>query len=169
MSVGQKGRVAAVLNQPGPEDRATAHTYQLRQGKQMLALGGVWGSYWSGNSAESPAACHLPEARGDFIFCVLGERFGLVGMGAILALYAVLVAQGFAIAAATQEPFGRLVAAGLTALLAAQVLVNTGMTVGLLPVTGVPLPLLSYGGSGMVTYGLAIGLLANINLTPAQG
>jgi cell division protein FtsW (lipid II flippase) len=169
MSAGQKGRVAALLNQPGPEDRVSADTYQLRQGKQMLALGSVWGSYWSGNSFENPAAYHLPEARSDFIFCVLGERFGLVGTGVIMALYAVLVAQGFAIAAAAHEPFGRLAAAGLTALLATQVLVNTGMTVGLLPVTGVPLPLVSYGGSGMVTYGLVIGLLMNINLTPGQG
>jgi len=169
MSDRQKGRVFALLNQPGPEDRVSADAYQLHQAKQMLALGGVWGSYWSGLSAENPAAYHLPEARGDFIFCVVGERFGLVGMGLILALYAVLVTQGFGIAAATDEPFGRLAAAGLTALLATQVLVNTGMTLGLLPITGVPLPLVSYGGSGMVVYGLVIGLLVNISSRPARG
>ena len=168
MSAWQKGRIAAVLNQPGPGDRVTANAYQLHQGKQMLALGGVWGSYWSGTSAEDSAAYHLPQARGDFIFCVLGERFGLVGMGLVLALYGVLVGQGFAIAAAADEPFGRLAATGLTALLATQVIVNTGMTLGLLPVTGVPLPLMSYGGSGMVAYGLVIGLLVSISSTPAR-
>jgi cell division protein FtsW (lipid II flippase) len=171
MSPGQKSRVSAVLNQPGPGDRVGAEDYQLYQAKQMLALGGMWGSFWSGAPAENPAACHLPEARGDFIFPVLGERFGLAGIGLILALYAVLVVKGFAIAAATDEPYGRLTAAGLTALLATQVLVNTGMALGLLPITGVPLPLVSYGGSGMVVYGLVIGLLINIhvNSTPGRG
>jgi cell division protein FtsW (lipid II flippase) len=72
------------------------------------------------------------------------------------------------IAAAADEPFGRLAATGLTALLATQVIVNTGMTLGLLPVTGVPLPLMSYGGSGMVAYGLVIGLLVSISSTPAR-
>ena len=132
-------------------------------------MGGVWGSYWSGNEAENPAVYHLPSAYSDFIFCVLGERFGLVGIGLILMLYAVVVALGFAIAAATEEPFGRLAAAGLTAILATQVIVNTAMTLGLLPVAGVPLPLVSYGGSGMVAYGLAIGLLISISSRPAQG
>ena len=85
MSGWQKGRVAAALNQPGPDDRVPASAYQLHQGKQVLSLGGVWGSSWSGSSEENPAAYHLPGAEGDFIFCVLGERFGLVGLGLILA------------------------------------------------------------------------------------
>ena len=74
----------------------------------------------------------------------------------------VILGHGFAIAAAAHEPFQRLTAAGLTTLLGTQALVNTAMTVGLLPITGVPLPLVSYGGSGMLTYGLVIGLLINI-------
>ena len=87
-------------------------------------------------------------------------------MALVLGLFALLVWRGLAIAAETREPFGRLVAAGLAALLAVEVLINTGMTVGLLPVTGLSLPLVSYGGSGLVAHALAIGLLLNIGLRP---
>jgi rod shape determining protein RodA len=162
----QASRITSLLAQPGPSDVVPADAYQLHQAKQMLALGGVWGSALTGATIDNPDVYHLPEARGDFIFCVLGERLGLIGLGLILGLYAVLVRGGFAVAAAAREPFGRLAAAGLTTLLAAQVLLNTGMTVGLLPVTGVPLPLVSYGGSGMAAYGLVIGVLVNISRHP---
>jgi rod shape determining protein RodA len=166
MSGEQKSRITAMFSQPGPDGVVTAETYQLHQAKQVLALGGFWGSYWSGQPPEEPAAYHLPEARGDFVFCVLGERFGVAGLGLVLGCYGLLVWRGFAVAAASCEPFGRLAAAGLTTLLATQVLVNTGMTVGLLPVTGVPLPLVSYGGSGLVAYGAVLGLLINIGQRP---
>ena len=155
-----------MFSQPGPGEAARAETYQLRQAKQMMALGGVWGSLWTGQSVENPAAYHLPEAQSDFIFCVLVERLGLVGGGVVLGLYGVLVWRGLAIAAATREPFGRLVAAGLTAMLAVQVLASAGMTVGLLPVVGLSLPLVSYGGSGLMTQGLFIGLLINVAVRP---
>ena len=120
----------------------------------------------TGPSSEDPAAYFLPEARSDFIFCVLGERFGLCGLAVVLGLYGVLVGRGFSIAAATREPYGRLVAAGMAAMLGTQVIVNTGMNVGLLPVTGVSLPLVSYGGSGLLAYGLALGLILNVGLRP---
>jgi rod shape determining protein RodA len=77
-----------------------------------------------------------------------------------------LVWRGLAVAAATREPFGRLVAVGLVALIGVQVLINTGMTVGLLPITGLSLPLVSYGGSGLLAQGLMLGLLINIGLRP---
>ena len=108
----------------------------------------------------------MPEARTDFIFCIVGERFGLLGLAAILTLYGLLVWRASVVAATTREPFGRLVAAGVAALLAVQVLVNAGMTVGLLPVTGLPLPMVSYGGSGLLTHALALGLLLNVALRP---
>jgi rod shape determining protein RodA len=166
MSGEQKSRVTAMFSQPGPGEAAHAETYQLRQAKQMMALGGAWGSLWTGQIVENPTAYHLPEAQSDFIFCVLVERLGLVGGGVVLGLYGVLVWRGLAIAAATREPFGRLVAAGLTAMLAVQVLASAGMTVGLLPVVGLSLPLVSYGGSGLVTQGLLIGLLVNVAVRP---
>lgn len=166
MSLEQKSRVAALFEQAGPGQTATGDAYHLRQAKQMLALGGVRGSLWTGQLVDDPAAYHLPEARSDFIFCILGERFGLAGLAAVLGLFALLVWRGLAIAAATREPFGRLVAVGLVSLVAVQVLINTGMTVGLLPITGLSLPLVSYGGSGLVAQGLVLGLLVNIALRP---
>jgi cell division protein FtsW (lipid II flippase) len=129
-------------------------------------LGGVWGSLWIGDVVDDRAAYHLPEARGDFIFCVLGERLGLPGVAAVLGLFALLVWRGIVVAMATREPFGRLVAVGLAALVAVQVLINTGMTVGLLPITGLSLPLVSYGGSGLMVQGMLLGLLVSIALRP---
>jgi cell division protein FtsW (lipid II flippase) len=166
MSREQRSRVTSLFDQAGPGESATGDNYHLRQAKQMLALGGIWGSLVNGPTVDDPAAYHLPEARSDFIFCVLKERLGLPGAGLILALYAAIVWRGFEIAAATREPFGRLVAAGLTTLVAVQVLINTGMNVGLLPITGLPLPLISYGGSSLVSNGLLLGLLVNISIRP---
>jgi cell division protein FtsW (lipid II flippase) len=97
---------------------------------------------------------------------VLGERFGLMGAGLVLLLYIVIVGRGLAVAAATREPFGRLVAVGLSTLIGVQALINTGMTAGLLPVTGLSLPLVSYGGSSMLSNAVALGLLINIALRP---
>jgi len=166
MSLEQKSRVTALFEQAGPGETATGDAYHLRQAKQMLALGGVWGSVLSGPAVDDPAAYHLPEARSDFVFCIFGERFGLPGVAAVLGLFALLIWRGLAVAAATREPFGRLVAVGLVTLLAVQVTINTGMTVGLLPITGLSLPLVSYGGSGLVAQGFALGLLVNIGLRP---
>ncbi len=166
MSREQKSRVRALFDQPGPKDAVTADTYQLHQAKQVVALGNVWGSLAVGQAVDDPGAYHLPEARSDFVFCLLAERLGLPGAGLVLGLYLVLARQGFAIAAASREPFGRLAAAGLTTLIAIQAAINTGMTVGLLPVVGLSLPLVSYGGSGLVCNGLLVGLLVNIALRP---
>jgi len=166
MSREQKSRVTALFEQPAADQRPSDDAYQLHQAKRMLAAGGVWGSFVTGPLTDDTAAYRLPEAHSDFVFCVLGERFGLLGLCAVLGLYALLVWRGLAIAAATREPFGRLVATGVIALLGVQVLVNTSMTVGLLPVTGLPLPLISYGGSGLLANAVALGLLLNIGSRP---
>ena len=84
----------------------------------------------------------------------------------MVLLYLVLFARGMMIAGATREPFGRLVAVGIVALLAAQTIINTGMTVGLMPITGMTLPLVSYGGSSMLATCVALGLLMNIGMRP---
>jgi cell division protein FtsW (lipid II flippase) len=115
---------------------------------------------------SDPLAYHLPACRTDFIYCLVGERWGLAGAAAALCLYLVLFARGLTIAAATHEPYGRLIAVGIVTLLAAQLVINAGMTVGLMPVTGLTLPLMSYGGSSLLTTGLALGLLINVGLRP---
>jgi cell division protein FtsW (lipid II flippase) len=166
MSPYQKSRIEVLLNPPVPGQKPSADAYQSYQCRKMMALGGLWGSYFSGPPTEDISVYHLPEDHTDFIFCVLGERFGLPGLAVVLLLYASIVWQTVAVAIATREPFGRLLAAGVAALLAVQVLINTGVTVGLLPVTGLPLPLISYGGSGLLAHCLALGLVLNVALRP---
>ncbi len=112
------------------------------------------------------SAYSLPESRTDFIFCLIGERWGLVGCSLTLLLYVVLIGRGLMVAADTQEPFGRLLAVGIVALLASQTIINTGMTCGLMPVTGITLPLVSYGGSSLLMTAVGIGLLINVGMRP---
>lgn len=166
MSLEQRSRVTSLFDQAGPGDRASDEGYQLRQAKQMVALGGGWGSFWIGDQVDDPAAYHLPEAHSDFIFCVIGERFGLPGMALVLILYAWLIWEAIAIGRATRDGFARMLAFGLATLYAVHVLINTGMSVGLLPITGLPLPLVSHGGSGLMTQGIVLGLLVNVALRP---
>ena len=166
MSREQKSRVTALLDQPAAAQQPSDDAYHLHRAKRMLALGGRWGSLLTGRPTDDPAAYRLPEAQSDFVFCVLGERFGIPGLAAVLVLFGLLVWRGLAVAAATREPFGRLLAVGIVALLAVQVAINTAMTVGLLPITGLSLPMISYGGSGLLAHGIALGLLLNVGVRP---
>ncbi|HVW37700.1 MAG TPA: FtsW/RodA/SpoVE family cell cycle protein [Pirellulales bacterium] len=166
MSREQRSRVTALAEQTAPGETPTDDGYHLHQAKQLLAMGGVWGSLWAGEPVDDPAAYRLPEDHTDFIFTVIGERLGWFGAAAVLGLVVLLSWRGLAIAESTQEPFGRLVAVGVVALFAVQALINTAMTVGLLPITGLSLPLVSYGGSGLVAHSAALGLLLNISLRP---
>src|SRR5207248_3307743 len=127
---------------------------------------GTWGSHFSGDAVDDRQAYYLPEGRTDFILCFIGERWGLVGTLVTLALYLVLFARGLLIAAATREPYGRLLAVGIVALLATETVINTGMTVGLMPITGLTLPFASYGGSSLLANSLAVGLLLNVGMRP---
>jgi rod shape-determining protein RodA len=166
MSSEQKSRVVSLIVQTDGGPVPKGDGYHLHQSKQVLALGGVWGSDWVGTAFDDPMLYHLPASRTDFIFCLVGERWGLVGTCLTLLLYAILFARGLMIAAATKEPFGRLLAVGIVALLATQTVINTGMTVGLMPITGMTLPLLSYGGSSLLMTCLALGLLINVGMRP---
>jgi cell division protein FtsW (lipid II flippase) len=166
MSPYQKSRINVLLHPPVAGQEPPAAAYQLYQGHKMMCLGGPWGSFFSAPASAETVACHLPEDHTDFIFCVLGERVGLPGLALVLLLYGLIVWQAVAVAIQTREPYGRLLAAGVAALLAVQVLINSGVTVGLLPVTGLPLPLVSYGGSGLLAHCLALGLVLNVALRP---
>ena len=166
MSPEQKSRIVSVFTQKTGGEAPRGDGYHLHQSKTVLALGGVFGSEMTGMPIKSRRAYHLPESRTDFVFCLVGERWGLLGCLAVLILYAVLFARGLLIAGETRDPYGRLLAVGIVALIGSQVLINTAMTVGLLPITGMTLPLMSYGGSSLLTMCLALGLLVNIAMRP---
>ncbi len=166
MNAEQKSRIVSLFHQKEGGEAPRGDSHQQHQAKRVLALGGVWGSQITGQTVDDRSAYFLPESRTDFILCLIGERWGLVGCGLTLLLYLVIVARGLLIAAGTQEPFGRLLAVGIVALLASQTIINTGMTCGLMPVTGITLPLVSYGGSSLLMTSVGIGLLLNIGMRP---
>jgi cell division protein FtsW (lipid II flippase) len=166
MSAEQKSRIVTLFVQRDGGPTPTGDGYHLHQSKQVLALGGVRGSQFSGTMLDDPQAYHLPASRTDFVFCLVGERFGLIGGCVTLLLYLLLFASGLRIAAGTREPFGRLLAVGVVALIATQTIINTGMTVGVMPVTGITLPLISHGGSSLLTTALALGFLLNVGMRP---
>lgn len=166
MSAEQKSRVVTLFAQQDGGPAPKGDGYHLHQSKQVLALGGFWGSETAGMAIDDPMAYHLPAGRTDFIFCLIGERWGFAGCVLTLLLYVILFARGFLVAAATREPFGRLLAVGIVALLATQTVINSGMTVGLMPITGMTLPLVSYGGSSLLSSCLAVGLLLNVGMRP---
>ena len=166
MSAEQKSRVVTVFQQQDVGPAPKGDGYHLHQSKQVLALGGTKGSEWSGMPIDDPMAYHLPAGRTDFVFCLIGERWGIGGGLTVLFLYFLLFTKGLMIAGSTKEPFGRLIAVGIVTLIAAQTVINTGMTVGLMPITGMTLPLVSYGGSSLLATAVALGLLINIAMRP---
>jgi rod shape determining protein RodA len=166
MSAEQKSRIVTLFVQRDAGPAPTGDGYHLHQSKQVLALGGLRGSQFNGAMIDDPQAYHLPASRTDFVYCLVGERFGTIGACATLLLYLALFAAGLRIAARTREPFGRLLAVGVVTLIATQTIINTGMTVGLMPVTGITLPLISHGGSSLLTTAVAVGLLLNVGLRP---
>lgn len=165
MSREQRSRVSAmVLQHDGAGVVVNDDGDHLHRSKRVIALGQTWGSELGEPLVDDPAAYYLPEARTDFVFCMIAERWGFVGCCVTLLLYATLYGRGLLIAAATRDPFGRLLAVGIVTLFATQTIINTAMTVGLMPITGITLPLLSYGGSSLATTCLALGLLINVGL-----
>ena len=138
--------------------------YHLIQSYIALGSGGLFGV---GLGASRQKWMYVPNAHTDFIFSILGEELGLLVAICVLALFAVLLYGGIRVAAHAPDTFGRLLASGIVAWLGLQTIVNLGAVTGLLPITGVPLPLLSYGGSSLVVTLGAIGILLNIARTPA--
>jgi len=166
LSAEQRSRVTALFRQSDSGELPDGDGYHLHQAKQVLALGGVGGSQLQGTLVDDPIAYHLPACRTDFIICMVGERWGVAGTLGALVLYLLLYGKGLQIAARTREPFGRLLAVGVVAMLGAQTVINTAMTVGLMPITGITLPLMSYGGSSLLFTGVAVGLLLSVGMRP---
>jgi rod shape determining protein RodA len=134
--------------------------YQLAQSKIAIGSGQKTGR----GSADSTQLTgnYLPEDDTDFVFAAVGEQYGFLGAGLVLCLYGLLIWRALRILAMSKDLFGSLVAGGVTAMLMFQVFVNVGMTIGIMPITGVTLPLMSYGGSSVITTLLAVGLLQSI-------
>ncbi|MFA4854929.1 MAG: FtsW/RodA/SpoVE family cell cycle protein, partial [Candidatus Omnitrophota bacterium] len=109
----------------------------------------------------------LPESHTDFIFATFSEQWGFLGSLLLICMYYLIIRQGFMIAQRTQDSFGKLLAYGISLLLALQVFINIAMNMGLAPVVGLPLPLLSYGGSSVLVTFIALGILVNIDRTRA--
>jgi cell division protein FtsW len=130
--------------------------FQGGHSQLALATGGWWGL---GLGASRQKWGTLPEAHTDFIFAIIGEELGLVGTLAVLTLFGLLAYAGLRIASRATDSFTRLAAAGVTAWIAVQAVVNVGAVIGLLPITGIPLPLVSYGGAALLSTMLAVGML----------
>ena len=153
----QRQRVLTFLN---PEQDPLGTGYHIIQSKIAIGSGGTYGKGWL-NGTQSHLE-FLPERSTDFIFAVFSEEFGLLGVLVLLGVYLMVVARGLFIATQAQDPYTRLLGGGLVLTFFVYVVVNIGMVSGLLPVVGLPLPLLSYGGTSLVTVMAAFGILMSI-------
>jgi rod shape determining protein RodA len=154
----QKERILVFLN---PNIDPLGAGYTVIQSKIAIGSGGFFGKGWlSGTQSQLH---FLPEAHTDFIFATFSEEWGFFGSCLLLFLYYLLIRQATEIARNTGDQFGKLLAGGIAALLGAQVFINIAMTLGLAPVVGLPLPLMSYGGSSMLVTFIALGILVNID------
>ena len=154
----QRQRVLTFLN---PESDPLGSGYHIIQSKIAIGSGGLFGRGWLEGTQSQLA--FLPERSTDFIFSVIAEEFGLVGVGLLLLLYLAIAGRGLYIASQAQSSFARLLAGSISLTFLVYVIVNVGMVTGLLPVVGVPLPLVSYGGTSMVTLLAGFGILMSIH------
>jgi rod shape determining protein RodA len=158
----QKTRIRALIKQVrGDREGAQDINYQSFTAQTLVGAGGIIGN----GDAHTRALVRfnrLPERHNDMVFAVLCARFGLLGALLVLLLYGVWILGSLLTAATCKDPFGRLVCVGLAGFIAAQVVVNVGMNIGLVPIIGVTLPFVSYGGSSLITLWMTTGLLFNI-------
>jgi rod shape determining protein RodA len=154
----QRRRVLTFLN---PENDPLGAGYHIIQSKIAIGSGGIFGQGWLQGTQSHLE--FLPERSTDFIFAVIAEEFGLVGAILLLCLYLLIAARGLFIASQAQSSFARLLAGSIAITFLVYVFVNVGMVTGLLPVVGVPLPLISYGGTSMVTLLAGFGILMSIH------
>jgi rod shape determining protein RodA len=153
----QQKRIATFLD-PNADPQGAG--YNILQSKVAIGSGGLFGKgYLRGTQTQLN---FIPEQWTDFIFCVPGEEFGFAGAATVLTLFLLLLLRGLKIGGTVKNRYGSFLAIGLTAIFASHILINIGMSVGLLPVIGVPLPFLSYGGSALITNMIMIGILMNL-------
>jgi rod shape determining protein RodA len=150
----QKNRVLMLFD---PQADPQGAGYHIIQSQIAIGSGGLFGKGWLNGSQGQLE--YLPERHTDFIFAVIGEEFGLLGLLILLLLYLFVVARALYLASQTQDTFTRLLSASLALTFFVYVFINAGMVSGLLPVVGVPLPLVSYGGTSMVTLLASFGIL----------
>jgi rod shape determining protein RodA len=154
----QRQRVITFLN---PEQDPLGAGYHIIQSKIAIGSGGLFGKGWlNGTQAHLE---FLPERSTDFIFAVLGEEFGLFGIAVLLTMYSVIIVRCIYIATQAQDTYSRLLGGSLAMTFFIYIIVNTGMVTGLLPVVGLPLPMVSYGGTSMVTLMAGFGILMSIH------
>ena len=154
----QKQRVLTLFN---PDSDPLGAGYNIIQSKIAIGSGGMFGKGWTNGSQAQLE--FLPERHTDFIFAVLGEEFGLFGVLTLLALYMFVIGRGLYIAAQAPDTFSRLLAGSISLTFLVYVFVNTAMVTGIVPVVGVPLPLVSFGGTSMVTLMAGFGILMSIH------
>jgi rod shape determining protein RodA len=152
----QVARLTAFLH---PTTNAQKEGYQQEEAKIAIGSGQKTGR---GAGATQVPLGYVPESHTDFVFAAVGEQYGFVGAALVLSLYALLIWRALRILTMSKDLFGSLVAGGVAAMLMFQVFVNVGMAIGIMPITGVTLPLMSYGGSSVITTLLAVGLLQSI-------
>jgi len=160
----QRERIDALIAQIKGDDRYTRDIgFQADRAMTLAGAGGVWGA---GEERARALVVHngLPEEHNDMVFAVVACRWGLMGGLAVCGAVLLLTAGGLATAASSRDPFGRLVVVGIVSMIAAQAIVNVGMTVGVLPITGMTLPFVSYGGSSLVASWMMIGLVVGVGL-----
>jgi len=146
----------------GPATEQTATEYNLEQAKSAIIAGGFDGAgLFNGTQTK---LSYVPEQHTDFIFTVVGEELGFVGGATVIALFSLLAWRLWRIALLSSDFFGTLVAIGVLAMFAFQVFENVGMTMGIMPITGLPLPFMSYGGSAIIASFAAVGLAANVHM-----
>lgn len=156
----QLERLTAFLD-PTPDVQSEG--YNAFQAKVAIATGGMEGRGLGGNNTQT-ALDFIPEQHTDFIFTAIGEQLGFIGSAALLGLFALLIWRALRIAAMSRDIFGSLLAGGIAALWIFQIFINIGMTMGIMPITGLTLPFVSFGGSSMVVNFLSVGLLLNIHM-----
>jgi rod shape determining protein RodA len=154
----QEQRLTSFLH-PSQDPRDAG--YQQNQAKIAIGSGEKTGR---GNEATQTRLDFVPERTTDFVFAVVGERFGFMGAAFVLSLFALLIWRALRIVTLSKNLYGTLVAGGITAMLMFQVFVNVGMSLGIMPITGIPLPLMSYGGSSVLATLLAIGVLQSVHM-----
>ncbi len=160
LAVGAEYRLDRLVGFLDPWSNASTEGYQLIQGYYALGDGGIFGV---GLGASRARWFYLPNAHTDFIFAIIGEETGLVGAMTVIGLFLVLAVTGWVVAARAPDRFGRMLAAGITSWLSFQALINVGGVLGVLPITGIALPFVSFGSTALIVSMGALGVLVNIS------